>query len=416
MSKETLHDYCFVEAQEYELKKHKSIPKDIIDQYCELKNDKLKFNLCGFLVYKNDILIIFPKNFKISLNEFELVNQVQTLAQTLIRYNNEKNLQSNELLGDIDSHNEEGIASALWLIHDYIEYGFIRKDSKKYSDSGANIDWQRTMKTTQPIISSSNVLYLNPYYLKNKSDTENFIVNLHKYAIQKSMLKFAWILGYKFEEYDPIFVELPCEKTLAVYLLEKELNFTFSDREMKLINNLIEFIQGSHANSHKITIDTMATKYFHTVWEAMCKFVFKDQSNSLKSILPRPVWYLENGKTKETQQIPDILVHQKLENNFYILDAKYYNSPKTLPGWQDLVKQFYYFYSLPQRFNKVYNILLFPGQVEKKIEILGYIEMHNREELGRIFAYTLDVYSLMNDYSNYNYNNWQSLLISEIDR
>lgn len=418
MNKDNLRRYCFVESKEYVLDNYRWIPEKLmLDGNIVTKKERVfSFNLTGFLVHENDIYIIFPKNHKIPDNYGMLLNHIQTLAGVLLRYQNEGSLQEkeNDLHGDVDGMVPEGIASSLWIIRDYVEYGFIQRQVQRKVYSGSNIDWSRTIKTTHPIITSSGTAYFDPVYRKTSVDYNNMIYFLHRYVVQKSFQKFGWILGYNSFEMESFNNELPCDVELAVYLLNKELDSTFNDREIILIKSLIDFIQGSDRVDQKTTLDTLSTNYFHNVWEAMCGFVFQNHYHSLKKYIPKPIWHLHDGSTDSTHQRPDILF---VENSMlYILDAKYYNIPKSLPGWYDLVKQFFYGYSLKHKFPKMHNVLIFPDTVLEQIKFFGYVEMHNRAELGKVYSVTVDTYTLMKDYCNYRYGSWKELLVNQLTK
>ena len=168
-------------------------------------------------------------------------------------------------------------------------------------------------------------------------------------------------------------------------------------------------------NFSKNTLFIYATPYFHWVWEKICSFLF---SNQKEIVLPKPYWEVNNEKSY-TEQIPDVLF--KFNNTIYVLDAKYYRTkyaPKKLPGWGDLVKQFFYAHTLKKTLEKQFgnvkieNIFLFPGTTENEIEYLGYAAVEGLSSLGKINGFVLDVYKAMQHYVNYDKGNFKEKLIS----
>ncbi|NMM53418.1 LlaJI family restriction endonuclease [Paenibacillus aquistagni] len=418
MSTGALRNFCFTEARVYKIEHYSWIPADYMDdsRIVTKKNKVFWFNLTGFLVHMNDIYIIFPKNHKIPDDDDELLNHIQTLAGVLIRYSSDGSveLKENDLLGKSIGNVSKGIKAALWIIKDYIEYGYFRKQIQRKAHSGNHIDWPRTIKLTEPIITLSGLVYTEPVYRKNSVDYNNMIYFLHKYVVQNSFYKFGWLLGYNSYEFDPSFVELPCDIEMGVYLLNKELDSTFNEREAKLLQTMIEYIQGTDLTEKRDTLDTMATNYFHNVWEAMCDYVLKNQYQIIKQFIPKPTWHLQNGQLETTHQRPDILLAEN--KSIYVIDAKYYNVPKSLPGWHDLVKQFYYVYSLEHKFTNMCNALILPDTVPEKISYFGFVDMEGRPDLGKIEAFLFDTYALMNDYANYKQGDWRVKLINEFSK
>ncbi|NOU73989.1 LlaJI family restriction endonuclease [Paenibacillus sp. LMG 31458] len=417
MKSRKIRDLCFIESKEYSLDKYELPQKLLLNSDIITKKDsKFYFNLTGFLVHNDNIFIVFPKNHKIPDDEPELLEHIRTLAGVLLRYQNETSLEENEnelLFGNTSNDTAEGIAASLWIIRDYIEYGLIQRQFQSNTLSGSNIDWTRTINTSHPIFSSSGVVYTTPKYRKKSLDLNNILRSIHEYVVLRSFQKYGWILGYNTFDNVTINEELPCNEELATYLLSKELNSIFNDREIKLMNTLIEFINGSDNKNQKTTLDTLATNYFHNVWEAMCSFVFRNEYKTLKKYIPKPIWHLSDNRTESTHQRPDILIVR--QNKLYILDAKYYNTPKSLPGWQDLVKQFFYAYSLKHKFRNMVNVLLFPSTVDDLLEFYGYVDIQNQPSLGKIQSFSLDTLSLMKDYSNYQYGRWMDVLILKIN-
>ncbi|MNW42512.1 Type-2 restriction enzyme BsuMI component YdjA [compost metagenome] len=420
MNKDDIWKNCYSESKEYDNDKYDALPEKIKrdGNIVIKKDDKFHFVLTGFLVCNGEMYVIFPKNHKIPEEYNELFDHIRTLAGVLLRYHREGTIEEeeNDLFSSVNGRVPEGIAAALWLINDYIEYGFIRRSIVRQVHFGNNIDWSRTIKSTDPIISISGVSYVDPVYRKSAVDYNNMIYFLHRYAVQKSFQNFGWILGYDSYLVDPLMGEMPCDSEMAIHLLSRELGSTFNDRELNLFKTLIEFFEGSDRIDEKSKIDTFATKYFHNIWEAMCGFVFKNQYESLKAYIPRPIWHFNNGRTWFTHQRPDILFIE--DRKMFILDAKYFNIPKSIPGWHDLVKQFFYAYSLKSKnkntLTKIFNALILPDTVPEQIKYYGFVDLENNQDLGKVYAFVVDTHSLMVDYSNYRYSSWRQLIVTEL--
>src|SRR5699024_3483350 len=140
-------------------------------------------------------------------------------------------------------------------------------------------------------------------------------------------------------------------------------------------------------------------------------------------IIPAPRWSI-GSNAQVRKQNPDILF--KEEDKLYIIDAKYYNVRSNLPGWGDLVKQFFYSHTIIGRLNSfskkeneqktniddseetsnklksfkriftdlhhIYNIFIFPKTDHDEPDLVSYLgstEVEDNKELGRIFTFSI---------------------------
>lgn len=403
-----IQDRCYIELKEYSYSNFISKFGTKLDDYlyerglCNHRGDKIYFNFTGFVISKNEIIVVFPKAYVIPEQEDELKRHTLILAKTLLRYRQEVTLEEEEkeLLGSPDCVRPYGISAALTLIKDYEEFGYIRREkTKKNSITGNNYDWPSIIKTKAPFISRGIPVYLELITRHSAYDNSNIICRLHRYAVQKSYEKYGWILGKVNYEVDPEFSEIPCEVSLAAHLLNKELETTNKDREIRLIKALLEFIIGCGDNDNRVEIETIATPYFYTTWEAICGYIFNNDYILYKDDIPKPTWHIGSAK-ESTKQIPDIIF--KNNNTLYILDAKYYDIEINRPGWHDLVKQFFYYYSLKTKFdNNIKNALIFPGKNEGLITYIGYIDFEQYPLLGKVDAIRINTYEAMKCYGYY---------------
>ncbi|WP_142919886.1 LlaJI family restriction endonuclease [Peribacillus glennii] len=411
-----IRQHCFIENYPYSYAVYQdSVYEELFQMgYCEKKmNGNFIFKCTGFIFLNNTFFIIFPKGYRLPDDNKELIDHIRVLVSTLIRYKRENKLveEENELnssAGEI----ENSVAAALWLLQDYKENNFIRRNvKKKRINHGNKINWPLTIKKVNPTISNSRPVYLNFVTEKSFEDSEHILYALHRYVVQKSFQKYGWLVDVLIEV-DPFFDELPVNQQLALFVLQRELQNTFLEREIRLLNYIIEFISGSGENNNEKTFYTLITSYFHHVWEVICSYVFKSEYLQLKDNIPQPVWHIK-GTTKTPRQIPDILFLE--QDTLYVLDAKYYDVANNLPGWHDLVKQFFYAVSLKTVYQKVVNVLIFPGSTGDKQFYHGYVDIDSRIELGSIQAYSIDTYTAMSLYSAYRTSDFRESLVRNID-
>lgn len=133
---------------------------------------------------------------------------------------------------------------------------------------------------------------------------------------------------------------------LAITVLRKELRRVFSDREIRLLKNLIAILEQMTVSTADAPLFSGISS-FEYVWEDMCAVLFKDQSKKFSPLIPLPAYVMRDGKIKaapQNKQIMDVIVEEN--GTLAILDAKYYDMDKNPPGWGDIVKQLFYAKSL----------------------------------------------------------------------
>jgi len=417
MSNFNLYEHCFVELEKYSY----ADLAHTIDNYlferglCIREKDKLAFKFTGVFIYRNQFIIVFPKGYQIPKEDRILKQHIRTLINVLTRYSQENRLEplEEELLNGFGGQ-YENVKDIFWLIDDFVEHGLIDIQQSSYIlNGGSNISWARTIKSVTPIISNQRPVYLDLVTKKNNVDYNNLITKIHYYVINNCLNLYGWLFDYELNSISDT-EDLPCDKDLALHLLDIEIQKTFADREITLLNTLKRFIVGNNEGSQS-SIFTYATPYFHWVWEKICYSLFMGQLKKDPLLkLPKPYWEV-NDKRAYTEQIPDILFES--EHTLYILDAKYYSinyAPFKLPGWGDLVKQFFYAYTLREKIHKdkdIKNIFIFPGQSDDDIEYLGHASLEGETSLGKINGFTLDVYRAMEHYVSYEEGNFKKKLL-----
>ena len=354
----------FIELERYSYSSYKDIiPIDLfLDGLCTREHQEIFFTFSGIVITDHGMIVVFPKGYTIPNEKDELKKHTVNLLETLIRYRQTKNIDEyeKELLGGIG--NNKSISSLFWILKDYFDYGLINIQETKYRiNSNGSINWNRTIKQLNPVISNQQPVYLDFVNKYNNTNYNDLTYKIHKYAVHQSLNTFGWLLGVDYEDTDS---QLFINKELAIYHLENMRQQTFVDREIELYQNLIEFLEGSSSNQEtKDKVITFLTPHFHTVWEEICDFIFDGQID-YDEMIPRPFWSKDH-QIWYTQQIPDIIF---VENQLlYILDAKYYRINYKLPGWGDLIKQFFYAKTLDIPYN-IKNIMIFPSSSPNTIE------------------------------------------------
>ncbi|WP_430735392.1 LlaJI family restriction endonuclease [Halodesulfovibrio aestuarii] len=406
---------CFVEGQYYSINKLKEsgLSQRIIDIYTSENGRGFKFSFCGFLSSGDEFFVVLPKEQSIPNSLTALATKAGLLAQTFRRYSSENNLDEEELrlLGKSGSQHSNRIATALSLLDDYNRNGLLIRDRTVESNSGqGKIHWGRTINKHLPVYQDGAPFYFDTITRNHSRDSKDMIVLLHRYAIQKCRSTFGWILSPHFESTKTVVPSMPCSDSGALHILRNELDNSFRDRDISVINLLISYFSNAASEADKTTICAYGTKKFYHIWEAVCCTLFNHDRSQMK-LVPRPKWVrIVDGvqKIEETVQIPDILFVEK--NIRYILDAKYYTHSRSLPGWGDLVKQFYYADTIAtDDVKSVRNAMIFPGRHVQLMKYIGYGEIQNRENKP-ILAFSLNLFSALKSYTAFSSNGYRNTL------
>ena len=385
---------------EYESKKiDYKLPSLFFERgYCEKNPDNsIKFKIVGFIEFDGIFYVIFPKGMSKSIIDNK--KNASILLKVLKKYWSSSYLEDSEATWNAQHNNAKFFKVVEWLIQDYKVSSLMQRNQKTIEVNGnGRIEWNKTIKKINPTITSNkNMIYMDLLTSKNKNQSDAEIIQIHKYVLSDIKLKYGDI--FEFTYHDKSNIVKPSTNYL-IYQLKKSLASTNIDREIYLQKNLIAYLS-EKSNDNKMHV--LATPYFANIWEEMCKHFLKDEPN-IREILPKPYWNFM-GRELYSSQIPDILTTN--QDSLFIFDAKYYQVLKgidKLPGWKDLVKQFFYALSLKKTAETIYSVFLFPGTFNQSIyEYLGYAsvkeeEIEATETFGYILGIGIDVIYLSNIY------------------
>jgi hypothetical protein len=309
-------------------------------------NNSYNAAFTGIINLNQKIYIFLPKGFQAKSPE-SISQSGRTLLSALKKYiasgrGSKVSFSSKE--SDIS-----GISplEALDVLQDYMRFGLYNSARSEFSNRLAGkIDWNRVIKKKIPFI-QNNRPPVYPEIISRKTNyfSENDVTTIHKAVLSKLDNIFGWY--YSDKSLVPEFkkIKLPCDDKKAIAIVRKELSLVYSDREIRLLKNLIKILSQDGLslgdNEHYSGITN-----FQNVWEDICSEIYNNDKDKFSSLIPIPAYlYGDNVKAEPANsQIMDVIIAE--EEKIAILDAKYYNFAKGKPQWADLVKQFYYKRSL----------------------------------------------------------------------
>ena len=302
----------------------------------------------GLKLFKGQIKIIFPLGYSIPEDEKECRKSVIDLFKT-ISLAHENNLDYDESSGLLAKENCMPVDSYMWILSDYINNGLYVDNEKRYIQSQkGKINWKRTFKTKY-YISHNNLIYLNPV-VEQSFIKSNIITDIHSYCIDKSID----ILGPLYDGLNKLNMIKPDNNRIKYFInvIDKELLKTFDDRKKLLLYHLRRILL-EEVDNGKIPIRNFGVKNYDHVWEFMVNKVFGD--DGINKYYPTTEYHI-NGKNKyiPSKLRPDTFF--VYNDNFYILDSKYYKFGitclnKHLPASESIEKQITYKEYIKMNFN-----------------------------------------------------------------
>jgi len=410
---EQLNCLCFSEGALYPIKEYANIVDSLDDTLISINNRTAMFSwrITGFSIVGNVPIIVFPKNYTVPESDEAIKEEAGYLFKALIRYRNEHEFDVEErrmLFGEDDGIDSTRISSSVYIIDDYLQYGLIQRKRTVLTKARlGRIDWMRTINTTVPIVGQHSVVYTDPVMSVSEYDRNSIVRKIHQYVLYDCAVLWGWLLDFSADNVEVC--ELPCPVEEALEILRVELASTFVQREINLINSMIDYLSALQGARDQIRMEFLCTPYFHWVWEAICGHIFSNEYAVLKKFVPSPKWH-SDVLTGFVDQRPDILFVDG--DKLHILDAKYYNYHRNVPGWHDLVKQFYYRHTLEKAIaasgrsrlsgiTKIVNSFVFPGDKGSGIQYLGYADVDNNSEFGIINAISIDCMKAIMSYAQH---------------
>lgn len=367
------------------------------------------------IIELSKVYLIYPKNY----NFDNTADGFSILFKTLFLFSkSKKNLELPTIIGKNSIGKK--IESANFIMLDWLHHGLLKdfKITSKLNGAG-KVNWKKTLDRHLPYDSNGSPVYINFETNVNQNQNEARIIQIQKKIISDCDKKFHWMISenYLAPEFH-IFSLNEKENDSDIIFLRNYLNNIYCERTLNLIKFMIEYLTFGEFAKKKREF-AYGVQAFYTVWEEICHSVF-DGDDSLKSLIPQPIYKFNKNINRTLPknfigQIPDTLILRG--NLLVVIDAKYYNlKTSTPPGWRDLVKQFFYGWSISQNTSYLLrNILLFPGD---SFCHLGHVQLEldkkGLSNLGNIECFEVSIYELMKLYSARKKKDYISLILQEL--
>lgn len=380
--------------------------------------NEYKFKFVGMICIFNRYIYCYPKY----IENIGNTEEMKSILRVIKKYSNnsKKLLEDNiEFEGLVIENSQLSIIhNMMFIVDDYLNYGLYKNEISFIEiNGGGEVDWNSTIDNTNPILMDRGPVYCDLHTNSTADDFGYIITQIHKFTISISSsflnnIGFCDIFGYPIIDFNMQIKQIGSLDNIKDYI-EQELKIQFYDRKihiLKAINNIL-----SNINESMIINSTViyGSRSFYTIWEKVCSFVLENEYESIKHLIEKPKWTdFKTGKITEKETLePDIIKNIKENNQFFIVDAKYYKTyfdvngdiKETCPGIQDITKQYLYNKILEKEINdgySVYNVLLFPTNGE--LELFGSVSLEFFKELGLkdIYLIKINASEIFNMYVN----------------
>lgn len=391
---------------------------ELLDDDCEIIDTENKrdcfyvFTFVGVAVIGECVLKCYPKYLSDNLQPHEALSQV---LQVLSKYKSSKyqSLESSE-----ESQHLNFLATMLFLLQDYYEYGLYSNTETIIENNGeGEIVWDKTVNETFPMLLNQRPYYMDLRTKRKRTNEEDFLRLLHSCVLTKisdklQMLGLLSLFELTAVELTDIDLEDLGDTEYILHQIEKELQVQFNTRKQRLLKKLHLYLSHGSSTYGEDGFFVLGTNSFHMVWEHVCSQVMNNLLNSnvedltlpsplqedrykgltLKEVIEKPYWSATQ-KTATSALVPDLVTIK--QNQFIIFDAKYYRPilelgepPKGQPGIESITKQYWYQLAYQEfikkhQFSDVKNCFLLPTDGDA-IQDKGTVSLDMFQSLGLV--------------------------------
>lgn len=354
------------------------IQKQLVTSNCS------RVSFCGVIISNEQPVIFFPRSTDIDFLDTNLkLNLSKKLLNALNKYvlpnkSAIRDTENPDVIKEFDSLN-----LYIWLLEDYFNNGLYVKKAKQKIFNSTKVHWGKTIKNEIPYLINNAPIYFKTHGIKNTTSSDQLISAIHTNIINDIYKKFGWLLIN-----DPSFkLDLPSNTSIsklssqtAVSIINKELQNSYTDRDIHLLNKLKSYI-----NKDKFSLEgkiILGVKFFQHAWEYMLHHITSDKID-VNKLFPHPDYIDINNEKFEAKNKSlktDIVIENKTSKTLYIVDAKYYQATQVSnsPSWKDILKQLYYADFLKNHYEgyKLINYFIFPGTQAKfkTVEIIDQFQ------------------------------------------
>lgn len=308
--------------------------------------DRVSF--CGLIHHpERGAYVFLPRPAKVE-SDVDNLTVATLMMKALARFGAETTKR--KLEADGESGNPSALSVIRRLSDDFRDRGIFAERARSKTRNSGKPDWLRTLKreTTMPDRKGRPV-FTDIRTSRPVSNNDVLLAQIQAAVMREIFAAHSWWLGGGSIGKHQLNAcpRPPFPRELWARKLDALMPSLYSARALFLAAYLKHYLKETRASSDGTFI--FGVNDFHTVWETILReTLVRSPADTLKNwneILPKPVYIRNDGAAPEKRSrgmITDIILEN--DNNFIIVDAKYYaaQSAETAPGWPDIAKQMFY--------------------------------------------------------------------------
>ncbi len=287
----------------------------------------------------------FPKNYK-EIKDKEFNKHIKYVMMSILKSNrcmedvsNQDNLKGSSILDDINE-----------LVEEYYRNGLYYNHNKKYKNGvSGNIYFNKTINKKIPKIVNNNLIY-DEFIISKKYTEDNLITDCMAYVIKEGTKLFKFFFDNEVDTEYNIDYSLFENIDYLIEQLEAIKSHTFKDRDLHIINCIINYFTHSKASSGILKI---CTTNYNLVWQDMIQDML---GNTYKQEHKEPIGLPSNSN----KEVKIYLDHYNKDEKI-IYDSKYYKEELT-----HSYKELFYVYHMAMINIKENNITSYDEVIKEK--------------------------------------------------
>jgi hypothetical protein len=279
------------------------------------------FDFVGFLYIKDKEFFVCPK-YRKTVYEQSIIPSFKKIFQSF----------NTEIVQSETIHFSKSISETILI--DYMKNKYFKEQQIVLDNDWNSVSWEDL------ILNCENFHNGHPVILEPKTLSKTNLIHHKMIRMQESFISF--LISKNKDLIDKLCIpsvfmkpQIFTENEMLVYF-RNELKKNRLYREQRMLKLYIDFLTIKEEE-----FQFFGTKFFHNIWEKICKNVFNDQSSIYNKHFPKPTYQIGERKIKLKGHIPDIISIPDKDNCF-VLDAKYYDYNVNLPQTEDITKQLFY--------------------------------------------------------------------------
>jgi hypothetical protein len=279
------------------------------------------FDFVGFLYINDKEFFVCPK-YRKTVYEQSIIPKFKNLFQSF----------NTEVVYSDSLYTSKTLSETILV--DFMKNKYFKEEQMVFDNDWNSVSWEDLIldcdnfHNGHPVIlepktfSKTNLIHHK--MVKMQDSFISLLISKNNDLIQEFSLPHSYLKQQLFSE----------EEMLNYFRSELKKNRLY--REKRMMKLYIDFL-----SVREQEFQFFGTKFFHIIWEKICKFVFNDQTSIYKKHFPKPTYQIGDKIIKLKGHIPDIISVPDPKSCF-VLDAKYYDIEKGLPQTEDVTKQLFY--------------------------------------------------------------------------